>query len=137
MGRHQGGGAQQRPGGQQALQKMPQQQRRVQPNQHQLATLRPAQQQVRPVQGQLGRQVVQQQQQQGGRGGLQQQQAALPQQPPQQHTQPPQQILQSEPDVAEPVTQDHFADSLSLDDIVSQIGGAAAVAGEGGDGDRR
>ena len=135
MGRQQAGGAQQRPGGQQALQKMPQQQRRVQPNQHQLATLRPAQQQVRPVQGQLGRQVAQQHQQQGGRGGLQQQQAALPQQAPQQHTQPPQQILQSEPDVAEPATQDHFADSLSLDDIVSQIGGAAAVAGEGGDGE--
>merc|ERR1719447_2301255 len=135
MGRQQAGGAQQRPGGQQALQKMPQQQRRVQPNQHQLATLRPAQQQVRPVQGQLNRQGVQQQQQHGGRGGLQQQQTALPQQPAQQHTQPPQQILQSEPDVAEPVTQDHFADSLSLDDIVSQIGGAAAVAGEGGDGE--
>merc|ERR1719412_3149554 len=105
-----------------------QQQRRVQPNQHQLATVRPTQQ-VRQVQGQAGRQVLQ-----GGRL-VQQQETPPPQPPSQQHNQPPQQILQSEPDVAEPVTQDHFADSLSLDDIVSQIGGPAAAAEEGSDGE--
>ena len=37
--------------------------------------------------------------------------------------------------MAEPVTQVHFADSLSLDDIVSQIGGPAAAAEEGSDGE--
>ena len=121
------GGTQQRPGGQQQMQKV-QQQRRVQPNQHQLATVRPTQQ-VRQVQGQAGRQVLQ-----GGRL-VQQQETPPPQPPSQQHNQPPQQILQSEPDVAEPVTQDHFADSLSLDDIVSQIGGPAAAVEEGSDGE--
>ena len=43
-------------------------------------------------------------------------------------SQPPQQILQSEPDAT---SQDHFAESLSLDDIVSQIGGSGEDGGGG------
>ena len=113
--------------GRQVQQQQQQQQRRVQPV--------AARAQARPLpQGQHVQQRQQQQQLQPARQQLQQVQQ---QQPAQQASQPPRQILQSEPDIGpEPVSsqQDHFTDSLSLDDIVSQIGGGGE---EGGDGEPR